>query len=219
MNLKLELVSVNVARPAPLGTWQGEAIVSAIAKVPVAAQFVAVNEMNIDGDAQADLSVHGGRDKAVYAYPADHWPWWQSEAGFAAGPGSFGENLTVRGADEAAVRIGDQFAWGPVILEVSQPRAPCFKFVMYTKREDLAARMTLSTRTGWYARVLAMGHAPVNGPLMRISTNDTMPSIRDAFMAAYHRRISTDLIEKVIAAPALARGFRAGLLQGLSARI
>lgn len=178
-----------------------------------------VDTTNIAGDGQADLTVHGGADKAVYAYPADHWPWWKAEAGFDAAPASFGENLTLRGADEHAIRIGDQFAWGQVILEVSQPRAPCFKFAMFTGREDLPARMTVSTRTGWYFRVLQPGSAPLKGTLARLHTRENQPSVREAFIAVYHPRVMSDVAEKVLAAPALSGAWREGLHKRLAAAL
>lgn len=217
MTLSLELLSVNVGLPTPLGDWKGEAIVSGIRKQPVSAEAITVGATNIAGDGQADLSVHGGPDKAVYVYPADHWPWWSAQAAFAAQPASFGENLTVRGADEHIVRIGDRFAWGGAMLEVSQPRSPCFKFAMLTGRDDMAARMTVSGRTGWYCRVLETGTAPVRGTLARVSTNPIMPSVHDAFVAVYHPRVRSDTVEKVIGAPALSGAWREGLIRRLRA--
>ena len=213
----LGLLSVNVGRPAPLGVWQGETIVSGIRKYPVTSPAIAASRTNLDGDEQADLSVHGGEDKAVYAYPADNWPWWQSTAGFQASAASFGENLTTRGGDEASVRIGNIFAWGEIRLEVSQPRSPCFKFAMLTRREDLGARMTMSARTGWYCRVLQTGSAPTNGQLRRLSTNEQAPSVRDSFVALFHPRVAGDVIERTLAAPALSAVWRRGILKRLQA--
>jgi len=217
MSLALSLLAVSVGKPASLGTWHGEPVTSAIRKTPISARAVAVGATNIEGDGQADLSVHGGPDKAVYAYPADHWPWWKTEAGFDAAPASFGENLTLQGGDEQAVRIGDRFVWGPVVLEVSQPRSPCFKFAMLTGRDDMAGRMTVSARTGWYFRVVQTGVAPTQGELRRIATDDTQPSVQEAFAAVYHPRVRSDVIDKVMAAPALSRDWRGGLLKRLKA--
>ena len=189
MGLVLDLLATSVGHPAHLGVWQGESVTSSIRKLPLAIPSIAVGPTNIDGDEQTDLSVHGGVDKAVYAYPADHWPWWKTAADFDAAPASFGENLTLRGTDEDTVRIGDRFQWGKVALEVSVPRAPCFKFVMLTGRQDLATRMTVSGRTGWYFRVIEPGVAPTSGRLERTSTNEAMPTVREAFMALFHPRI------------------------------
>jgi MOSC domain-containing protein YiiM len=217
MSLDLELVAVSVGMPAFLGLWDGERIVSGIRKTRVEGETIAVGETNLTGDGQADLSVHGGPDKAIYAYPADHWPWWKEHAQFDGAPASFGENLTLRGGDEHAVRIGDVFDWGPVTLEVAQPRAPCFKFAMLTERDDMAARMTVSGRPGWYFRVLETGVAPLAGKLTRRATNEAMPTVHEAFVAVYHPRVRSDVIEKVLAAPALSRAWRGGLLRRLKA--
>ena len=217
MTLTLDLLSVNVGRPVPLGVWQGEQIFSGIRKSPIQAATIATSSVNLDGDEQADLRVHGGPDKAIYAYPADNWPWWQEAAQFAAGPASFGENLTTRGGDETMVRIGDRFAWGSISLEVSQPRSPCFKFAMLTGREDMGTRMTVSARTGWYFRVLETGSAPTRAPLTRLSTNEQAPSVHDAFVALMHPRAASDVIERTLAAPALSDVWRRGILRRLDA--
>jgi len=128
--MELRLLSVNVGMPRIIGEMQGEPVLSAFGKYPVTTDMVVVETTNIEGDTQADLRVHGGNDKAVYCYPADNWPWWEREKSFSCRPASFGENLTVEGADETMVAIGDRFRWGDALLEISEPRAPCFKFVM-----------------------------------------------------------------------------------------
>lgn len=199
--------------PAPLGIWQGEEVVSGIRKTPLSSPTVTVGATNLAGDGQADLTVHGGPDKAVYAYPADNWPWWKEHAHFDAAPASFGENLTVRGADEHAVRIGDRFSWGTAELEVSQPRGPCFKFTMLTGREDMAARMTISGRAGWYYRVLKEGSAPTQGELVRTYTNEEMPTVYEAFIALYHPRVAIDILERVANAETLAHQWRDALVR------
>ena len=183
--MKLRIVSLNVGLPRLLATTaEGEAIQSGIAKTAVSAGEVFVGRTNIEGDGQADLRVHGGRDKAVYAYPTEHWPWWTKEHNLACVPGTFGENLTLEGADENAVAIGDRFRWGSALLEVAQPRAPCFKLGLHA-RDDIPARMTISARCGWYFRVVETGFAPTRGELIR--EHDTGgPSVREAFVAALH---------------------------------
>jgi MOSC domain-containing protein YiiM len=216
--MRLTLISVSVGLPAPLGVWQGETVASGIRKSPVPQSSIRAGLTNLEGDGQADLSVHGGVDKAVYAYPVDHWDWWKDQAGFVAQAASFGENLTLQGADEEAVRIGDLFSWGPdVVLEVSQPRAPCFKFALMTEREDLPGRMTMSGRTGWYFRVVRDGVAPTRGRLDLVSTDAGMPSVREAFFAMVQPRVRSDVLERVLAAPALAESWRKGLTKRLAA--
>jgi len=186
--LVLKLISVNVARPRVIGYARGLPVHSGIAKRPVAAHTIEVGQTNLAGDAQADLSVHGGLDKAVYAYPAEHWPWWEREHGFACHAGRFGENLTLEGAHETAVRIGDRFAWGETILEVSQPRTPCFKLQIHAGRAEIAGLMTVSGRCGWYFRVIATGAAPTgNATLTRIAWSDG-PSVAETFAAMTNPR-------------------------------
>lgn len=209
MNLTVELKATSVGKPAPLGEWQGEPVISSIRKTPLTIPIVFVDHTNIEGDQQSDLTVHGGVDKAVYAYSADHWPWWQSAAGYAAGFAGFGENLTIAGASEDEIRIGDNFTWGEVVLEVSQPRAPCYKFVMLTERKEMAARMTVSARTGWYFRVKKTGIAPTSGSLTRISSDPARPSVKETFMAMFHPRVADDVIERVLSASSLNKDWRA----------
>jgi len=185
--MKLKLLSVNVGLPRLLAvSAEGEPVLSGIAKTPVRSASVFVGRENIEGDSQADLRVHGGRDKAVYAYSADHWPWWESQHGLSCMPATFGENLAIEGADEEDIAIGDRFRWGEALLEVSQPRAPCFKLALHS-RDDIPARMTVSARCGWYFRVVEVGLAGVRDELLR-ERGTGGPSVRESFVAALHPR-------------------------------
>jgi MOSC domain-containing protein YiiM len=204
---KLTLLSVNVATPKVIATVHGEEIWSGIDKEPVTGGEVRVGITNIEGDGQADLSVHGGTDKAVYAYPALHWPWWESEKNLNCRPATFGENLTLSGADEGEIRIGDRFAWGDALLEVSQPRAPCFKLGLHTARSDVPSAMTASGRCGWYMRVMREGHAPVRGELILVEQADA-PSVRDAFMAALSAKVDRAALLRIHAVTALSPAWR-----------
>ena len=162
----VQLLSVNVATPHVLGRLAtGQRVVSAIAKRPFAGASIRLNWENLEGDRQADRRVHGGPDKAVYAYPADHWPQWRAEEGRDFGPASFGETLTIGGWREDQVCIGDVWAWGEALLQVSQPRGPCYKLEMHAGRAGMIERMRANGRTGWYLRVLRPGQAPVGGPI------------------------------------------------------
>jgi MOSC domain-containing protein YiiM len=140
-------------------------VTSGIAKQPVTAASLWLDRLNLEGDAQADLTVHGGPDKAVYAYASEHLPAWSEELGEALGPAAFGENLTTAGVTEDDVCIGDRWLWGDAVLEVCQPRMPCFKLAMHRGRGDIGRRLTQSGRTGWYLRVLQPGRVPVAGPV------------------------------------------------------
>lgn len=177
----LTLLSVNVAEPAIIGAYRGQPISSGIAKLPVAGETVALDWLNLAGDRQADLRVHGGPNKAVYAYPAEHIATWNEELAPASpfGPGTFGENLTVRGWLEDAVLIGDVWAWGEARLQVSEPRYPCFKLGMRTGRRDIIKRMTANGRSGWYLRVLQPGVVPTRGELTLVERTPGAPSVRD----------------------------------------
>ncbi len=213
--MELRILSVNVGTPRVIGMQRGEAVLSGFAKAPVEAATVLVGATNIEGDRQADLSVHGGADKAVYAYPSDHWPWWEREKALPCRPASFGENLTVAGADETAIAIGDRFRWGEAVLEVSQPRAPCFKFAMCTNRADAPNLMTLSGRCGWYFRVIAPGRAPVADAVLMRETRAGGPSVRETFFAAFEPGCAAESLARVHAAPALAENWRSPIARRL----
>ncbi len=216
--MELRILSVNVGRPRLLSAPGQQSVLSGIAKQPVAQGRVFVGRTNIDGDGQADLSVHGGIDKAIYAYPADHRSWWEAQ-GIAAGPAALGENLTLSGADEDEVAIGDRFRWGEAILEVSQPRGPCFKLGMYTGRPDAPQLMTVSGRCGWYFRVVSEGEAPVVEACCARVLASSGPSVRNAFSAAYDPRTPIESLERVFAAPALAASWREAVGKRIAGRI
>ena len=161
----LELLSVNVATPTHLGRHRGHDITSSIAKQPVTAETLWLSRLNLEGDAQADLAVHGGPDKAVYAYPSEHLAPWAAELGQELGPAPFGENLSTRGGTEDDVCIGDRWYWGEAVLEVCQPRSPCFKLAMHRGKGDIGRRFREHGWCGWYLRVLEPGRVPVAGPI------------------------------------------------------
>jgi MOSC domain-containing protein YiiM len=214
--MKLQLLSVNVSLPKPLGERAGESVLSGIAKEPVSVDRVRVRTLNIDGDGQADLRVHGGVDKAVYAYPADHWEWWNEGHAYACKPATFGENLTLSGAVESDVAIGDRFRWGDALLEISQPRAPCYKFAMHVRHENGPLMMTLSARSGWYLRVIEEGDAPVAGGVLERVTKSGGPTVREAFVAALHPTSARELRQRVHDTGALAEAWRAAVAKRLA---
>ena len=137
----VEVVTINVGTPKVLVDGP-ERVYSAIAKQPVAlGTTLWLSTGNLAGDAQADLSVHGGADKAVYAYPSEHLTAWTAELGEPLGPAAFGENLSTRGVVEADVCIGDVWKWDDALLQVSQPRWPCFKLALHRGRRDIQQQM------------------------------------------------------------------------------
>ncbi|HEY4124289.1 MAG TPA: MOSC domain-containing protein, partial [Rhizomicrobium sp.] len=207
--MELRVLSVNVALPRIIGYVHSQPISSGIAKIPVDTPSVFVGRTNIAGDEQADLSVHGGPDKAVYSYPSDHWPWWVAQR-LPCVPATFGENLTLAGATEGDVHIGDRFLWGDAVLEISQPRAPCYKFAIHTARPDAPQLMTVSARCGWYLRVIEEGQAPVGASMTRLTAEAANPTVNEAFRAMFDPRMARDARLKVYDTPVLAEAWREG---------
>src|SRR6185312_13331654 len=153
-----QVISVHVGMPQRLDA-DDDPWFSGIFKSPVEGP-VALNRRNLAGDAQADLRVHGGSHKAVYAYPAEHYPKWREELGFSEQQFPFsalGENLTITGLNEDTVCIGDIYQIGSATLQVSQPRSPCWKLARKWDMPDLPKRLVMSKRSGWYYRVVQEG--------------------------------------------------------------
>jgi MOSC domain-containing protein YiiM len=150
------LLSVNVGRSQPVGLRRGRPVRSAIGKAPVDGR-VRVAGVNVAGDDQADRSVHGGPDKAIYAYASEDTAWWEAELDRELGPGAFGENLTVEGIDVSGAVIGERWRLGTVELEVCQPRFPCFKLGLRFGDPKMLKRFTLAERPGAYLRIVREG--------------------------------------------------------------
>jgi len=213
---EVRLVSVNVGQPRVIGaTRWGKPIRSGIVKQPVTAASISLDTLNLDGDRQADLKVHGGRDKAVYAYPVEHLPLWNDELGTDFGPGTFGENLSTVGALEDDVCIGDIWAWGEARLQVCQPRSPCYKLATITGRPDLLKRLVRTGRTGWYLRVLQPATVPVAGPIQVIERDPAGISVLLAHRATVPGAIDRAEVEAVARVDALAADWRHWVLQQL----
>ena len=211
---------MNVAVPSVLGEVRGERVWSGIATRPVdPAATLWLSLLNLAGDGQADLTVHGGEEKAVYAYPSEHLPAWQDELGAALGPAPFGENLGTAGVLEADVRIGDVWSWGAALLQVCQPRWPCFKLALHRGRADVQARMRQTGRTGWYLRVLEPGEVPAAGPIAVVRQDAAGITVADAHLAMADTHLDDRAgVEAVVAHPALAERWRDPLLERLGRR-
>ena len=152
----MKLVSVNCGLPRQV-VWHGMNVTTGIYKDPVKGR-VAVRKLNLDGDRQADLKVHGGADKAVYCYPVEHYDYWRSELPGRELPlGMFGENFTIGGLFEDAVNIGDRFSIGSAEVVVTQPRLPCYKLGIRFQSDDMVKRFLASRRTGFYLAVTREG--------------------------------------------------------------
>jgi MOSC domain-containing protein YiiM len=212
----VRLVAINVGAPALLGEINGDDVYSAIRKQPVAADTrLWLSWLNLAGDGQADLDVHGGPDKAVYAYPSEHVAAWTSELGEVLGDAPFGENLSTAGVLERDVAIGDVWQWGSATLQVTQPRWPCFKLNMLRGRDDIGPRFRTSGRTGWYLRVLEPGEVPVSGPIDLTQRDHLGITVQDAHLAMLDRHTSRERLSEVAAHPALAEQWRASILRRL----
>lgn len=164
--------SVNVGSPRAV-EWRGEQVTTSIWKAPVTGR-VAVQGVNVVGDDQADRTVHGGVDKAVYAYSTDDYDWWSRQLDYKLDSGTFGENLTVRGLPLSDAVVGERWRIGSVLLEVSQPRLPCYKLGIRMNDPSFLRRFARAGRPGAYFRILEPGelaaddsikvvHQPVHG--------------------------------------------------------
>lgn len=174
----MKLLSVNVSLPREV-SWKGKTVTTGIFKRPVASRII-VRILNVDGDRQADLRVHGGPSKAVYAYPSEHYPFWRSELPEMVLPwGMFGENLTIEGLLENEVNIGDRFRIGSVELIATQPRMPCYKLGVRFGREDMVKRFLRSGRTGFYFAVQREGELGAGDSIIRIARDEHGVTVAD----------------------------------------
>jgi MOSC domain-containing protein YiiM len=195
------------------GRWS-----TGIFKSPVAGPVWAA-KLNLHGDGQADLSVHGGPDKAVYAYPASHYPDWRQELDIADFPfGAFGENFTVEGANESQVCIGDLHQIGDAFLEVAQPRQPCWKLARKWNLPDLPARLVRSGRSGWYYRVLREGNLQAGDQIQVLENPFPQWTVLRANELAYHPNVNVAEAALLADCPALAPEWRNGILYRLGRR-
>ena len=167
MDSPRRLLSVQVGRPRSIP--EGDRTVrTAIFKEPVLFR-VRVRTLNLDGDSQADRRVHGGPEKAVYAYDLSGYEHWRRKLGVALPFGQFGENLTVEGLPESLVRIGDVYRVGSAVLQVSQPRSPCYKLSLKMGRPDFGKDFLASGHPGFYLRVLEEGELGAGDPIALVA--------------------------------------------------
>jgi len=164
----MKLVSVNTGLPREV-TWHGRSVTTAIYKQPVEGR-IALRNLNLDGDRQADLSVHGGAHKAVYCYPIEHYAYWKGELRGREMPMAiFGENFTTDGLLEGSVHLGDQFSVGSAEVVVAQPRLPCYKLGIRFQADDMVKRFLASRRTGFYLAVTREGEVGVGDEIKVIA--------------------------------------------------
>jgi MOSC domain-containing protein YiiM len=160
----MKLISVNVGMPREI-TWQEKVVTTSIFKSPVKGS-VPLRKLNLDGDRQSDLTVHGGPDKAVYGYASEHYAYWRRELPETELlPGAFGENLTTEGLDEHDLSIGDVVRVGTATLMVTQPRVPCYKLAARFGRADMVKRFAAARHSGFYFEVVDEGAVEAGDPI------------------------------------------------------
>ncbi len=176
--------SVNVGRPQQIAVRRGRPLMSAIGKRPVEGR-VRVEGANVTGDQQADLRVHGGPDKAVYAYASEDAAWWAEQLGREIPPGMFGENLTTEGVDVSGAAIGERWRIGTVVLEVAQPRLPCAKLGTRFGDQKMVKRFGEASRPGAYLRIVTEGELGAGDEIERLSRPEhgiTVAFVADAIL-------------------------------------
>jgi MOSC domain-containing protein YiiM len=174
----MKIVSLNVGLPRE-ALWHGQVVVTGIFKSPTTAR-IRLRKLNLDGDRQADLTVHGGEHKAVYCYPIEHYAYWRDKLPGRELPlGSFGENLTTEGLLERDVHLGDRFAINDAEVVVTQPRLPCYKLGVRFQSDDMVKKFLASRRIGFYLAVTQEGSVAAGDEMIPVAQNASKISISD----------------------------------------
>lgn len=203
----MKLISINVGRPQ-LVMRDGEAVSTAIFKQPIDGR-VMLRTLNLDGDRQADLSVHGGPTKAVYVYPAEHYEFWRHELPEMELPyGMFGENFTATGFSETSLNIGDQFQIGSALVMVTEPRMPCYKLGIRFGRTDIIRRFLVSERSGFYLAVLREGEVGIGDEFQLVKRNEPSVTVNEVVRLYSRDRTNKDLLRRAISVEALPESWR-----------
>jgi MOSC domain-containing protein YiiM len=203
----MKLISLNVARPR-IAIYKGANVNTGIFKKQVSGRL-ALRTLNLDGDRQADLTVHGGPYKAVYAYPSEHYQYWQGEFPGTDLPwGMFGENFTTDGLGEDDLHIGDRFRIGSATVMVRQPRMPCYKLPVKFQRDDIIQRFLVSGRSGFYFSVEQEGEVGAGDSIELLSQNQGGITIAEMNRLFVRDRYNQDLLQKAIATAALPESWR-----------
>jgi len=207
MKIDLKLISVNVGLPRVVMS-SGDPVSTGIFKEPVVGR-VMLRTLNLDGDRQADLSVHGGPSKAVYAYPSEHYDYWKHELPEMKLPwGMFGENFTIGGLFETELHIGDKFRVGSAVVIVTAPRMPCYKLGIKFGRSDIVKRFLASERTGFYFAVLQEGEVGAGDPLELIEKSEGSVKVIDITRLYTREKHNVGLLRRAIETEALPESWR-----------
>ncbi len=203
----MKLVSVNVGLPRET-IWKGREVKTGIFKEPIEGP-VMVRKLNLDGDGQADLSVHGGLDKAVYGYAAEHYEYWRRELpGMKLPWGMFGENFTMEVLLEEFVNIGDRFRIGSSVLMVTQPRMPCYKLAVKFGRDDIVKRFLRSGRPGFYFSVLEEGEVSAGDEIELISRDENNVTVVDITRLYVSEKDNLELLHRAVRIEVLPESWR-----------
>jgi len=203
----MNVVSVNVGLPREV-TYKGKRLTTGIFKEPVEGRTM-LRRLNLDGDRQADLSVHGGPSKAVYAYPSEHYEYWRRQlAGVDLPWGMFGENLTVEGLREDRVNIGDRFRIGSAHVMVTEPRLPCHKLAAKFGRDDIIKRFLHSGRTGFYFAVLQEGEVGAGDQITVIGRDKHGVTVADITRLYVHDKDDVTTLRRAVQVEALPESWR-----------
>ena len=203
----MRLVAVSVGRPSEV-QWHGRSVRTSIFKAPVSRR-VHVTRDNVEGDGQSDLSVHGGPEKAVYAYPAEHYLFWRRELPDAQLPwGAFGENFTTEGLLEGEVGIGDRYRVGTAELVVTQPRMPCYKLGIRFGQPDMVKRFHQSRRSGFYLAVEREGEVGAGDTIDLLARNERRLTVADVVALYAADSANQPLLENASDHPSLPVAWR-----------
>jgi len=206
-NRNMKLLSVNVGLPREI-EWKGKIVRTSIFKRPVEGR-VRVSTLNVEGDQQSDLTAHGGPDKAVYAYPSEHFAFWRTELpGMELDWGVFGENFTTTGLLEETVHIGDRFRVGSAEFVVTQPRMPCFKLGIRFNRSEMVKRFLQSGRTGFYFAVVKEGEVADGDSIELLERDDNNEPVGDIVNLYRGDAGNQDLLRRVSELPSLPTSWR-----------
>jgi MOSC domain-containing protein YiiM len=203
----MKVVAISVGRPREV-QWRGRNVQTSIFKTPVSHR-VQVKRDNIEGDQQSDLSVHGGLEKAVYAYPAEHYAYWRRELADAELPwGAFGENFTTEGLLEDEVWIGDRYRAGTAELVVTQPRMPCYKLAIRFGRTDMVKRFLQSRRSGFYLAVEREGEVGAGDAIERFARDERRLTVAEVVALYATDSANQPLLENASDHPSLPAAWR-----------
>ena len=207
MKADMKLVSINVGLPRVVMS-NGDQVLTGIFKEPVQGPIM-LRTLNLDGDRQADLSVHGGPTKAVYAYPSEHYDYWKRELPQMKLPwGMFGENFTTKGLFESELNIGDKFRVGSAIVMVTEPRMPCYKLGIKFGRSDIVKKFLASERTGFYFAVLQEGEIGKGDVIELIEKNEGAVQVADITRLYGRKKRDVELLRRAIAVAALPESWK-----------